>query len=354
MAVIYVKEQGAAVRKSGNRLVVSRKTETLLDIPVFQVDNLSVFGNVQLTTQALHMLLENGVDVSYFSRGGKYMGHSRAETSGNIFLRLEQYRFFMSQEKKLALSALIVRNKIENQLNVLKDHARRSTKDSEEKTYDWKADLKALRHLLELVPSKSSPDELRGLEGMASQIYFRGFSNMVKGDFRFSGRNRRPPRDPVNALLSLTYSFMTRELCSMLEAEGMEPHLGFCHGIRYGRKSLALDLIEEFRQPAGDRLVLLLMNKRMFTEEDFEIEETGGVTLCDESFKKFCTHYERWMTGRNSLAGEPSFRSAMKKQIGSFRRMLSKGEDYRPYCWDRQDRGDMKEECTEEAKDLTV
>ncbi len=132
-------------------------------------------------------------------------------------------------------------------------------------------------------------------------------------------------------ILSLAYTFLTREACSILEAESFEPYLGFLHGIRYGRKSLALDLVEEFRQPVVDRLVLLLFNKKMLGSFDFETEEDGRVILNEDGYKTFCREYERWMTGRNSAAGDSSFRNRMKQQASLLRRAIQKNEPYIPF-----------------------
>lgn len=184
-------------------------------------------------------------------------------------------------------------------------------------------------------PDKMDSQELMGTEGVCSQIYFGAFGHMLKCNFRkeshaFRGRNRRPPRDPVNVILSLAYTFLTREFCSILEAESFEPYLGFLHGIRYGRKSLALDLVEEFRQPVVDRLVLTLFNKQMLGMFDFE-DEDGRVILTEEGYKTFCYEYERWMTGRNSMAGDSSFRNRIRQQISAFRKTIQKREPYIPY-----------------------
>ena len=120
-------------------------------------------------------------------------------------------------------------------------------------------------------------------------------------------------------------------MCSLLEAESFEPYLGFLHGIRHGRKSLALDLVEEFRQPVIDRLVLLLFNKQMISMYDFEDGEDGRVILNEEGYRKFCFEYERWMNGQIKTSKEPSFRSCFKKQVASFRKMIQVGEKYVPY-----------------------
>ena len=202
--------------------------------------------------------------------------------------------------------------------------------------HDWKADLDRMEQIRKTIPDRENSQELMGTEGICSQIYFGAFAAMLKCDFRndelvFKGRNRRPPKDPVNIILSLAYTFLTREVCSILEAESFEPYLGFLHGIRYGRKSLALDLVEEFRQPVIDRLVLMLFNKQMLGVYDFESGEDRRVILTEDGYKTFCREYERWMTGRNSIAGDPSFRNRIKQQAAALRRAIQKDEQYVPF-----------------------
>ena len=170
----------------------------------------------------------------------------------------------------------------------------------------------------------------------ACNFFQKKLARNIKCDFRndayvFKGRNRRPPRDPVNVILSLAYTFLTREACSILEAESFEPYLGFLHGIRYGRKSLALDLVEEFRQPVVDRLVLMLFNKHMLGVNDFESSDDGRVILTEDGYKIFCREYERWLTGRNSNAGDPSFRNRIKQQAAVLRKTIQKNEEYVPF-----------------------
>lgn len=183
---------------------------------------------------------------------------------------------------------------------------------------------------------KSSPNEVLGVEGICSNIYFGAFGQMLKCDFPFHGRNRRPPKDPVNVMISLAYTFLTKEMCNALDAESFETYLGFLHGIRYGRKSLALDMIEEFRQPMVDRLVLLLFNKHMIGKYDFEFPDEGGVVLNEDGFRKFCTEYERWLNGRNSVSGDNSFRNRIREQVAKLKRAICKDEEYKPYCWEER------------------
>ena len=325
MAVLYVKEQGALVRKMGERLQVTKGSQILLDVPVFQIENLAVIGNVQLTTQVLHMLMEHGTDVSYFSYSGKYMGQIGAESSKNIFLRFEQYKIFLNNEKRLKMARVIVKNKTGNQVSLI-----RNRRWGENET-EWKDAALRIEKLAGSLGEKKTANEILGIEGICSNIYLSIFGKMLTKVDSFKGRNRRPPKDPVNVILSLAYTFLTKEMCGILEAESFETYLGFLHGIRYGRKSLALDIIEEFRQPVVDRLVLLLFNKLMIDNNDFEFSE-NRVVLREDGFKKFCFEYERWITGKNSLAKE-NFRVMMRKQVAKLKKAIQEDGTYEPYSW---------------------
>ena len=327
MSVLYVKEQGATLQKMGDRILVTKNGNQLLDIPVFQIENLAVIGNVQITTQALHMLMEKGVDVSYFTYSGKFLGSAAAEASKNIFLRFEQYSYYLDERKRLEMAKIITDNKIRNQMAMIRHYRR---KDIE---YDWLADLKQMENVRLTLAGKETPNEILGVEGMCSNIYFSAFGHMLDCEFSFHGRNRRPPRDPVNVIISLAYTFLTREVSNGLDSESFEPYLGFLHGIRYGRKSLALDIVEEFRQPIVDRLVLLLFNKRMINRMDFE-EEEDRVLLTESGFQKFCKEYERWINGKNSYSGDSSFRNRIHSQIALLKKSIRENTEYKPFHWE--------------------
>lgn len=333
MAVLYVKEQGAVIQKRDERVLVTKNTETLLDIPLFEIENIAVIGNVQVTTQALHLLMQHGIDVSYFTYSGNYLGVAGAESSKNIFLRFEQYECYLDMERRLSMGRTIVENKILNQITLMR------RRDGYTEAYSPNADIQTMERLLQELPDKRTPNELMGIEGMCSNIYFGAFAHMLRCDYTFTGRNRRPPRDPVNVMLSLGYTFLTREIANALEAESFETYLGFVHGIRYGRKSLALDIVEEFRQPIIDRLVIVLFNRRMIGRYDFDYEESGRVVLSEEGFRKFCEEYEKWMNGKNVLAGERSFRRVIRRQIGALKKAITSGETYVPYRYGGETEG---------------
>ena len=326
MAVLYIKEQGAFIQKQDDRIIVTKNNNRLIDIPVFKIDNIAIIGNVQISTQALHLLMMNSVDISFLSFSGKYLGNVASDASKNIFLRFEQYQYYLDVSRRLTIARTIVDNKIDNQISVIKNHRWEGI------TYNWHKDIESLVKYKKKIADTKTGNELLGIEGICSNVYFGAFGKMFKCDFEFTGRNRRPPKDPINVILSLAYTFLTKEVCSALDAESFESYLGFLHGIRYGRKSLALDLVEEFRQPVVDRLVIILFNKKMISAYDFETED-GRVTLNEDGFRKFCNEYERWMTGKNTLSGEKSYRAIIRKQIDLLKRSITQEEEYVPYKW---------------------
>lgn len=327
MSVLYVKEQGTYIRKKDACIVVSKGADTLLRIPAANVDNIAVIGNVQITGQALQMLMTRGVDVNYFTFSGKYLGHTAAEASKNVFLRLAQYEVYHDLGRRMEMARRIVDNKIQNQINIIRGI------HFQPKEYQWQRDVAKMEEYRGRLPQKQTSNEILGIEGICSNIYFGAFGKMLRSEIRFCGRNRRPPRDPVNVIISLGYTFLTKEVSNALDAESFEMYLGFLHGIRYGRKSLALDMVEEFRQPVIDRLTIRLFNKRIFTEFDFS-EEEGRVILNEDGFKKFCKEFERWMTDKSFAGNAMSFRSRIREQTGRLKQAVQGGGDYVPFRWE--------------------
>ena len=326
MAVVYVREQGACVHKSYLQMVIQKKQQVLKKVPLSYVEQLVIFGNVQITMQLMEYFLQQSVEIHYFTYGGKYLGCSKGEHSRNIFLRCAQFEIFHDMEKKAFIARALVEGKIENQIAVIKSYRWDSLH-----SYDWRADLDSLTKQKEILKEKDTAAEIMGIEGLASQIYFKAYGQMFKSELKFNGRNRRPPRDPINAVLSLAYTFLTRDMCSILDIQSFETYLGFLHGIRYGRKSLALDLIEVFRQPVADRLVLRLFNKQVLTKYDFRDDEEEGIFLNEEGFQKFCYEYEKWL---NDKRHGDSYRSLMRSQVQALRSTIQYGEVFKTWRWD--------------------
>jgi len=323
MSVIYVKEQGSYIRLKGEQIAVTKGKQTLLEYPIYNIENIAVFGNVQITTQAVSKLMNNGIDIMYFTYSGKYIGHMTAEKSKNIFLRFAQYEAYMDEKRRLEIARKIVENKVYNQIHLIKNF------HWEREEYQYLKDVQQMKQVLSTLQDKKNSNEIMGIEGICSSIYFHCFRHMLKNGMSFEKRVRRPPRDPVNALLSLTYTFLLKDMSAVLEGYSFEMYLGFLHGIRYGRKSLALDMIEEWRQPVADRLVLRLFNKGMMSEGDFQEDTGDGVFLYEDGFQKFCNEYERWMRDPKDNGG--SYRLLMKKQAGMLKKSLEEGDIYVPF-----------------------
>lgn len=324
MAVIYVKEQGAYIKKVSERIVVEKNNVRLAEIHVQSITDLSIIGNVQITTQAMHLLMENGVDIAFFSYSGNYLGQVAAESSKNVFLRFCQYELYQNLERRLEFARTIASGKIHNQIAVIRGFNWKET------GYDYGPDIKELQRLQALLHHKKTSNEIMGVEGIASNVYFACFSHMFKSEMKFVKRSRRPPRDPVNVILSLAYTLLTKEVTAALDSESFETYLGFLHGIRYGRKSLGLDIVEEFRQPAVDRLVVTLFNKRMISEMDFEQQE-DKIVLTEDGFKKFCREYEKWMKKPVSANDRRSFRNIIRTQVAELKKAVRNKENYVPY-----------------------
>lgn len=326
MSVIYIKEQGAYIKKADRRIKVEKNGRELADIPLHTISSLSVMGNVQITTQTLHMLMKEGIDVSFFTYSGNYVGQIAAESSKNIFLRFAQYESYQNIETRMQLAKTIVRNKVNNQMEIIRQF---NWKGAE---YDYTKDITQMQNHLMSLDEKTTSNEIMGVEGICSAVYFTCYGHMFKCRVKFDGRNRRPPKDPINIILSLAYTLLTKEVAAVLASESFEPYLGFLHGIRYGRKSLSLDIVEEFRQPVVDRLVLRLFNKQILSEYDFTCEEER-IILTEDGFKKFCTEYEKWMKQPSGSTDNRSFRGIIRQQAALLKHAVKENCQYVPYEW---------------------
>jgi len=327
MSTLYLLEQGAKLEKESKRLIVRKEDKVLLEIPEFKIERVLVFGNIQITTQAMKFLLESGIETSLFNIHGRLIGRLAPVQSKNIFLRMAQFEKAKNEGFRLNIAKVFVGGKIKN----AKAFLQRYTRNHPE--VDFSKAEGELDMCLKELPRKTQVSSVVGLEGRASAIYFEGFGKMFRKELQFETRIRRPPIDPVNSLLSLGYSLITNEMFSVVSCIGFEPYLGFLHGLEYGRPSLALDLVEEFRQSIIDRLTLELINKEILTKEDFE-EKEGGVYLKGESLKKYLLHYEkRMLTYIQDLQDkcEISYRRMLYQQAQRFAKTIQEDTYYIPF-----------------------
>jgi len=308
---LYLNSQGAHVSKSGGLLRIRPRDGEKLDVRLNEICQLNVFGNVQLTTQAIQALCAADIPICYFSQGGWFYGITTGLNTKNIFLRRSQFRLAEQEWFSLALARRLVAGKIRNQRTMLR-------RNHSEPSPTVLAQLKRMAELAECAPSF---DELLGIEGHAARLYFQEFAGMIKPadptsaqfHFDFAGRNRRPPRDPINALLSLAYSLLVKDFTIACYAVGFDPYQGFYHQPRFGRPALALDLMEPFRPLIADSAVLTAVNTRMVTPKDF-IQVGPAVALTPSGRKAFFHAYELRM---DALVTHPRFTYRV-----SYRRIL--------------------------------
>ena len=328
MSVIYVKEQGAIVRKRGGRILVEKDHELLLEIPLRQTDSVALFGNVQTTTQALSELLERGIPLALYTRHGRLKGHVMPEASKNVALRVAQYRAAVDERSSLGISKAVVAAKLRNSARLLADYREHYPSDG------LAAAGTAVETALAKAARAASHEELLGYEGSAAAAYFAAFAEMNRSGLPFDGRRKHPPPDPINALLSLGYTMAMNEIRAVLEGVGLEPNLGFLHKVDYGRPSLALDLLEPFRAPVVDRLTLRLVNERMLTGDDFARRVTGGeagsVMLLPDSFRRYLECYEAAVSESRKTA-PAGWRSAWRGDVERLARAIRTGAEFAPY-----------------------
>lgn len=291
-AVLYLQEPGSYVGKRSEHLTVRKDGKELARLPMHAVRQVCVFGNVQVSTQALQTLIENEIPVTYLTGHGKFIGAFAPPPAKNVGLREAQYLRFADPAERLTLSKAAVRAKLTNQRALLMRSLRGDgDRGSDELAARGLAD--AIRHL----DHAASLESVLGLEGAGASWYFGEFGRFLKphppGDgFDFASRNRRPPKDPVNALLSFAYAMLAKDCFAAVCTVGFDPYKGFFHVNRHGKPSLALDLMEEFRPVIADSVVLTLVNNDMLGRDDF-LRWRDACQLTDAGRRKFFQAYEQ-------------------------------------------------------------
>lgn len=293
---LYVTSEGAYVAKDGQNVVVSADGEELGRVPVHLLGAIVSFARVGMSPALMGFCAEQGVAVSFLSPNGKFLARVTGPVSGNVLLRRAQYRLSDDPDGAARLASAVVVGKTLNQRSVLRralrDHGQTLPVSHRE------AMGEAERRLTDIARRARRPadlESLRGLEGEAGRTYFAVFDHLILTDdarLGFRGRSRRPPLDPVNALLSFLYALLVHDCAAAIEGVGLDPAVGFLHRDRPGRPSLALDLMEEFRPVVADRLTLSLLNRRQLGIADFVWKESGAVTLTERSRKAVLVAYQ--------------------------------------------------------------
>lgn len=290
---LFVTTQGAYLSKEGETVVVKTDGEIKLRVPVHTIGGIVCFGNVSCSPYLMGFCAENDVAISFLSEHGRFLAKVQGPVSGNVLLRREQYRKADDLKFSTEVAKFILAGKITNCRTVLqralRDHASKINED------EVRHAVMRLNRQLEIIDQDQSLEILRGIEGDSAHIYFNVFDHLIvaqKDDFRFEERNRRPPLDNVNSLLSFIYTLLMHDVRSALECVGLDPAVGFLHRDRPGRPGLALDLMEEFRPYIADRLTLSLINLQQVQDKGFKKMDSGAVVMNDDTRKTVLVAYQ--------------------------------------------------------------
>ncbi|HEX6563902.1 MAG TPA: CRISPR-associated endonuclease Cas1 [Chthoniobacterales bacterium] len=329
---LYLNSPGLNVGRKGEVLEIRDKKTVLQEVRIRDINHIGVFGNIQISTQVVQELCEQEVPITYFSGGGRFYGITHGLGLTNVFTRIAQFQAASDERYRLALARYFVAGKIRNQRTML-------MRNHEEPPAPL---LNRLREAVNDALLAQSLDQLLGIEGAAAANYFGAFCGMLKPEpstdpqftFDFRARNRRPPRDPVNALLSLGYSLLAKDCAIAAASVGFDPYVGLYHQPRFGRPALALDIMEEFRPLIADSVAVTLINNRMLDESHF-VRAGNAANLTDRGRKIFFEAYESRLT---SVVTHPVFeykvayRRAIELQFRLLARVLV-GEIavYRPF-----------------------
>ena len=285
---LYITRQKSYLHKERETIVIKQGDEKLGQFPALTIGNILCFGRVSVSPFLMGYCGEQGIGLAFYTEYGRFLARVQGKQSGNVLLRRTQYRWADDPEKSISIARLMVAAKIANCRSVLMRELRNHG-DNEL----LEATVKKLATSLRRVKQAKSVEEAMGMEGDAARAYFGTFNELLRGNgFTFDRRVRRPPTDPVNALLSFAYSLTNHECASALQGVGLDPYVGFLHKDRPGRMSLALDVMEEFRATWADRFVLTMINRQQIKIDDFVTEASGAVRLKDDARKEFLTAWQ--------------------------------------------------------------
>jgi CRISPR-associated protein Cas1 len=289
MGTAYITQEDAFIGKTDERLTVKADKKKILDVPLLKVDGIVILGRATVSPAVISELLERQIPLTFLKATGRYLGRLEPEVNKNIFVRKAQWQAEGDSEQSLHLVRAFIRGKLKNYRNSLLRRQR------QQEHLDLTASLTKIERAIAPLENTTQINSLRGLEGAGSAAYFGCFSQLItNSEFNFTHRNRRPPKDPVNSLLSLGYALLRHDVQSAVNIVGFDPYLGYLHCQHYGRPALALDLMEEFRPLVVDAVVLHGINHELLSVDDFEEESLShAVSLTKEGLKTFLRLYEQ-------------------------------------------------------------
>lgn len=312
MAHLYLTDNGSVLGVDGGRYVIKQNKELVRSIPKESIESISIFGNSTITTPCIQDLLASRTPVCFFSSKGKYFGRLHGIEAERIALLKQQFERFDDEDFSTSLSARMIAAKIHNQQVILNRYIKTSAET-------FQSELNIIKQMEKKVITATSSTEAMGYEGMAAKMYFKILGEVVKPDFKFYGRNKRPPKDPFNSLLSLAYTMLMYELMAKIETEGLSPYCGVLHTVRDGSPALCSDMMEEWRAVIADATVMSMVQGNEILFDDFVSDENSvGIYLNNDALRKFINKFERKLNMKNKYLAyddkEYSFRQAIHVQ----------------------------------------
>ncbi len=282
---LFVAKEGAYIRIKGKRIYITYEDQNLASFPLIKIRDIVIQAPVQISYRALSEILNAGINVIFFNTRGRYLGKLEPVDSSNPFVKLRQSRAAFNPTESFLIAKSIVKGKIANCKNLLMKHSRNTG------NLDVYENANRLTEFIVGLEKCTTLDELRGIEGISSRIYFSGLTKLIKqSGFRTKGRSKRPPKDRFNTLLSYGYAILLKDIINSCYIAGLDPYIGYLHSYKYNRPALALDLMEEWRPVVIDSLVLSIVNKKVITEDDFETNEDIHI-ITPSGRKKFLEAY---------------------------------------------------------------
>lgn len=312
MTSLYITESGAFIRKDGGRVIIGRNQEVLMEVPLEKIEDICVIDSVHLSSKISTYCLRNNIPITWLSSTGSYFGTLMSTSNVDVLKHEKQFALHNNKEFYMLMSKRIVNAKINNQLVTLKRYAR----NVEDGLIDTQ--IANIKSISQNVTHTTTRSELMGVEGIIARFYFEALGKVVPESYAFTKRSKRPPKDPFNALLSLGYSMLFNEILSAVVSAGLHPFVGNLHTLSKGHPALVSDLIEEYRAPIIDSLVMNIVKRNMIDSSEFTIEDEGCY-LKPAGRKVFLQSYNKKLRSENQYGDTKcSYRELIRKQCKSY------------------------------------
>lgn len=318
MSILLISEQGSRLTKRGRSLILFKDRKKKLIYPLSNVERILLMGRIEFSSTLIGLLLRENIELVFLTMDGRYKGRLTGPTSKNVFIRQTQYGRLKDETFRLQFSKAILLGKCFNQQKLITQYLRERDEQLQRRWQNVQSSLEQAQDLY----------TLRGLEGSFSALYFKYFKSLLKYRMGFEKRIKHPPPDPINILLSLGYTLLFNNVYALIEGHGLDPFAGFFHELDYGHPALVSDLMEEFRAPLVDRLVLNVVNRQQVKEEDFSPEE-GVYRLSREGLQKFLEAYRQLILQKQKVKEEQlNYLQIIHQQVLQFRRYLEGKRDH--------------------------